>query len=84
MKGKTMRLFLVNQDVKENECPLKVSSKGDMALLVGCSNPFVSSVEEVSSQKFFDVLYILKKNNILLKEKFEQMLGIMLSLVLKG
>lgn len=79
-----MRLFLVNQDVKENECPLKVSSKGDMALLVGCSNPFVSSVEEVSSQKFFDVLYILKKNNILLKEKFEQMLGIMLSLVLKG
>lgn len=84
MKRKTMRLFLVNQDVKENECPLKVSSKGDMALLVGCSNPFVSSVEEVSSQKFFDVLYILKKNNILLKEKFEQMLGIMLSLVLKG
>lgn len=79
-----MRLFLVNQDVKENECPLKVSSKGDMALLVGCSNPFVSSVEEVSSQKFFDVLYILKKNNMLLKEKFEQMLGIMLSLVLKG
>ena len=84
MKGKTMRLFLVNQDVKENECPLKVSSKGDMALLVGCSNPFVSSVEEVSSQKFFDVLYILKKNNMLLKEKFEQMLGIMLTLVMKG
>lgn len=79
-----MRLFLVNQDVKENECPLKVSSKGDMALLVGSSNPFVSSVEEVSSQKFFDVLYILKKNNMLLKEKFEQMLGIMLSLALKG
>ena len=79
-----MRLFLVNQDVKENECPLKVSSKGDMALLVGCSNPFVSSVEEVSSQKFFDVLYILKKNNMLLKEKFEQMLGIMLTLVMKG
>ena len=79
-----MRLFLVNQDAKENECPLKVSSKGDMALLVGCSNPFVSSIEEVSSQKFFDVLYILKKSNMLLKEKFEQMLGIMLSLALKG
>lgn len=79
-----MRLFLVNQDAKENECPLKVSSKGDMALLVGCSNPFVSSIEEVSSQKFFDVIYILKKNNILLKEKFEQMIDIMLSSVLKG
>ena len=79
-----MRLFLVNQDAKENECPLKVSSKGDMALLVGCSNPFVSSIEEVSSQKFFDVIYILKKNNILLKEKFEQMIDIILSSVLKG
>ena len=84
MKGKIMRLFLVNQDAKENECPLKVSSKGDMALLVGCSNPFVSSIEEVSSQKFFDVIYILKKNNILLKEKFEQMIDIILSSVLKG
>ena len=84
MKGKTMRLFLVNQDAKENECPLKVSSRGDMALLVGKTNPFVSSIEEVSSQKFFDVLYILKKNNKILEGKIRETVSLILSIVLKG
>ena len=84
MKEKTMRLFLVNQDVKENECPLKVSSRGDMALLVGKTNSFVSSIEEVSSQKFFDVLYILKKNNKILEGKIRELVSLILSIVLKG
>lgn len=79
-----MKLFLVNQDAKENECPLKISSNGDMALLVGETNPYVSSIQEVSSQKFFDILFILKESNKLLEEKLNAMVSLMLSIVLKG
>lgn len=83
-KGKTMKLFLINQDAKENECPLKISSNGDMSLLVGETNPYVSSIQEVSSQKFFDVLFILKENNKILEGKIREMVSLMLSIVLKG
>ena len=79
-----MKLFLVNQDTKENECPLKISSNGDMSLLVGETNPYVSSIQEVSSQKFFDVLFILKENNKILEGKIREMVSLMLSIVLKG
>lgn len=79
-----MKLFLINQDAKENECPLKISSNGDMALLVGETNPYVSSIQEVSSQKFFDVLYILKENNKILEGKIREIVSLMLSIVLKG